>query len=66
MDALLRVLPKPTGACARYNLTLDALPLDMSSITADPVALSGTHEPSQDVSHQGKQDGFWSRNPFLL
>jgi hypothetical protein len=41
-DALLRTLPKPNGVCGLYNLTLDALPLDMSSITANPVALSIT------------------------
>lgn len=40
IDALLRRLPKPTGTCGRFNLTMDALPLDLSSITANPVALS--------------------------
>ncbi len=41
-DALLRILPKPIGVCGLYNLKLDALPLDMSSITTSPVALSIT------------------------
>jgi hypothetical protein len=40
IDALLRRLPTPTGTCGRFNLTMDALPLDLSSITANPVALS--------------------------
>jgi hypothetical protein len=40
IDALLRRLPTPKGTCGRFNLTLDALPLDLSSITANPVALS--------------------------
>ena len=42
VDALLRILPKPVGVCGLYNLKLDALPLDMSAITANPVALSIT------------------------
>ena len=40
IDALLRRLPTPTGTCSRYHLTMDALPLDLSSITTNPVALS--------------------------
>lgn len=40
IDALLRRLPKPAGTCSRFNLRIDALPLDLSSITTNPVALS--------------------------
>jgi len=40
IDAVLRRLPTPTGTCSRFNLTMDALPLDLSSITTNPVALS--------------------------
>ncbi len=41
-DALLRILPKPAGVCGLYHLALDALPLDLHLITANPVALSVT------------------------
>ena len=42
VDALLRTLGTPAGTCGMWNLKLDAVPLDLSSITTNPVALSIT------------------------
>ncbi len=41
VDAVLRTL-RPRHSCGRWNLRLDAVPLDLSTITNDPVALSVT------------------------
>jgi hypothetical protein len=40
VDGLLRTLPAPAGTCGMWNLTLDAIPLNLSRIYHNPLALS--------------------------
>lgn len=40
VDALLRKLPTQTGTCGTWNLTLDAVPVNLSAVTVNPVAVS--------------------------
>ena len=40
VDGLLRTLPTPAGTCGMWNLTLDAIPLNLSRINHNPLALS--------------------------
>ena len=40
VDALLRKLPTQLGTCGTWNLTLDAIPLNLSGVTVNPVAVS--------------------------
>lgn len=42
VDALLRKLPTQTGTCSTWNLTLDAVPVNLSAVTVNPVAVSVT------------------------
>ncbi len=42
VDALLRKLPTQTGTCSTWNLTLDAIPVNLSAVTVNPVAVSLT------------------------
>lgn len=42
VDALLRKLPTPAGSCGLWNLTLDAVPLNLSAVRSNPVAVSIT------------------------
>jgi hypothetical protein len=40
VDGLLRTLPTPARTCGMWSLTLDAVPLNLSRISHNPVALS--------------------------
>ena len=40
VDGLLATLPKPAGSCGMWNLKLDAVPVNLSRIYHNPVALS--------------------------
>lgn len=42
VDALLRKLPTQTGTCGTWNLTLDAVPVNLSGVKMNPVAVSLT------------------------
>ncbi len=39
-DALVRTLPTPANACAKFKLKVDVSNADLSSITSNPIALS--------------------------
>ncbi len=40
VDGLLKTLPTPAGSCGMWNLTLDAIPVNLSRIYHNPVAVS--------------------------
>jgi hypothetical protein len=40
VDGLLKTLPTPAGSCGMWNLTMDAIPVNLSRIYHNPVALS--------------------------
>ncbi len=40
VDALLRKLPTQTGTCSTWNLAVDAVPVNLSGVTVNPVAVS--------------------------
>jgi hypothetical protein len=40
VDGLLRTLPAPAGTCGMWNLTMDAVPVNLSRIYHNPVAVS--------------------------
>jgi hypothetical protein len=40
VDALLRTLPAPARTCGMWNLTLDAVPVNLSRISHNPVAVT--------------------------
>jgi hypothetical protein len=40
VDATLRTLPTPAHTCGMWNLTLDAVPVNLSRISHNPVAVS--------------------------
>jgi hypothetical protein len=40
VDALLRTLPAPAGTCGMWNLTLDAVPVNLSRIYHNPVSVT--------------------------
>jgi hypothetical protein len=40
VDASLATPPKPAGSCKMWSLTLDAVPVNLSEISHNPIALS--------------------------